>query len=94
MRPPDGCMNKIVALRIGKAMTFKKIYEELVSEFPDITPSWVHKWGKHLPLLSELIPDGKGGFMKKRLNLPYLPYYNRKVRKKSLNTRQNVKLII
>ena len=65
MRPPDGCMNRIVALRIGKAMTFKRIYEEIVSEFPDITPSWVHKWGKHLPLLKELIPDGKGGFMQK-----------------------------
>jgi hypothetical protein len=65
MRPPEGFFQKIKALRIGKAMTFKKIYEELVVEYPDITLSWVSKWGKGLPLLSELIPDGNGGYMKR-----------------------------
>lgn len=66
MYPPEGIMNKIGRMRVNKAMTFKKIYEELVGEYPDITVSWVHKWGKGLPLLKELEPnpDCEGEFRK------------------------------
>ena len=64
MQPPDGCMEKVQALRIGKAMSYRKIYEELVGEYPEITESWISKWGSRqgLPLLSNLEPDGAGGY--------------------------------
>ena len=63
MQPPDGCMEKVKELRITKAMSYKKIYEALVGEYPEITESWLSKWGRRhgLPLLSNLEPDGAGG---------------------------------
>lgn len=59
MQPPDGCMEKIKELRLGKAMSYKKICETLVGEYSEITESWVSKWGKRhgLPLLRDLEPD-------------------------------------
>ena len=66
MQPPDGCMEKIKELRLGKAMSYKKIYEALVGEYSEITESWVSKWGarRGLPLLRDLEPDPdcKGAF--------------------------------
>ena len=64
MLPPDGCLAKIKDLRINQAMSYKKIYEELVREYPEITESWVSKWGSKygLPLLCKLEPDEAGGY--------------------------------
>ena len=64
MQPPDGCMEKVKELRIGKAMSYKKIYEALVGEYPEITESWLSKWGSRngLPLLCRLEPDEAGGY--------------------------------
>ena len=64
MQPPDGLMEKVKELRIGKAMSYKKIYEALVGEYPEITESWISKWGSRngLPLLCKLEPDEAGGY--------------------------------
>lgn len=59
MQPSDGLMEKAKELRIGKAMSYKKIYEALVGEYPYVTESWLSKWGSKygLPLLCKLEPD-------------------------------------
>jgi len=64
MQPPDGFMEKVKELRIGKAMSYKKIYEALVDEYPEVTESWISKWSSRngLPLLSSLEPDDAGGY--------------------------------
>jgi len=64
MQSPDGFMEKVKELRIGKAMSYKKIYEALVDEYPEITESWISKWGSRegLPLLCRLEPDEAGGY--------------------------------